>query len=199
MKLLSSAYVRRLLHKKYVAVLGDSVNKDLVQILQNDDIWTGKQLKGKGDKSFANDTTDQQLVGFYFLTHVSSEYKENVLANFQHGPQPDVVIINSCIYDDSRYHEQSLQMYKNNLDHLFIRLTEVLSPKCLLICNTSMSVEFKAKGNFYSTTLADLHQLDVIDLHFHLRFKLHSRVNDATHSNQLAHRKYTCILMAHID
>nr|DBA21515.1 TPA: hypothetical protein GDO54_018135 [Pyxicephalus adspersus] len=112
------------------------------------------------------------------------------------------------------YHEQSLQMYKTNLDHLFIQLTEVLSPKCLVICNTSMSVGFKAgevleypipnvrwdiiEGNFYSATLADLHQLDVIDLHFHLRFKLRSRIKDATCSNQLVHQKYTSILMAHI-
>nr|DBA21511.1 TPA: hypothetical protein GDO54_018131 [Pyxicephalus adspersus] len=155
MKLLSSADVRRILPNKYVAILGDSiqrsVNKDLVKILQNDDFRTEKQLKWKGDMSFANNT----------------------------------------------YHEQSLQMYKTNLEHQFIRLTEVLSPKCLVICNTSMSVRFKAgevleypipnvrwdikEGNFYSATLADLHQLNVIDLHFHLRFKLRSRVNDATH------------------
>nr|DBA21413.1 TPA: hypothetical protein GDO54_018054 [Pyxicephalus adspersus] len=125
-------------------------------------------------------TTDHKLVQFYFLTRVSSEYIESVL---------DVI----------RYHEQSLQMYKSNLDYLFIRLTKVLSPKCLVICNMSTSVGFKAEGNFYSTTLADLHKLDVIDLHFHLRFKLRSKVKDATHSNQLAHRKYTCILMTHID
>nr|DBA21473.1 TPA: hypothetical protein GDO54_018100 [Pyxicephalus adspersus] len=120
---------------------------------------------------------------------------------------------NKYVADVIRYHEQSLQMYKTHLDHLFIRLTDVLSPKCLVICNMSMSVGFKAsevleypipnvrwdiiEGNFYSATLADLHQLDVID--FHVRFKLRSRVKDATHSNQLAHEKYTCILMAHID
>nr|DBA21399.1 TPA: hypothetical protein GDO54_018044 [Pyxicephalus adspersus] len=181
MKILNSADIRRLLHK-YVAVLGDSIhrsaNKDLVKKLQNDEFWTEKQLKGKGEMSFANDTLGD-------------------------------------LWDVIRYHEQSLQVYKTNLDHLFIRLTEVLSPKCLLICNTSMSVRFKAgevleypipnmrwdiiEGNFYSATLADLHQLDVVDMHFHLRFELRSRVKDATHSNQLAHRTYTCILMAYID
>nr|DBA26798.1 TPA: hypothetical protein GDO54_011009 [Pyxicephalus adspersus] len=123
MKLLSSADVRRLLHNKYVAILGDSiqrsVNKDLVKILQNDEFQTEKKkLKGKGEMSFANDTflgclgemhngiiyhqvrhyrTDHHLVRFYFLTRVSWEYIESVLGNFQHGPQPDVVIINSCI------------------------------------------------------------------------------------------------------
>nr|DBA22427.1 TPA: hypothetical protein GDO54_013456 [Pyxicephalus adspersus] len=188
MNTLSSADVRKLLHNKYVAVLGDSiqrsVTKDPVKILQNDEFRTEKQLKGK----VHHYRTDHHPVRFYFLTRVSSEYIESVLANFQHGPQPDV-IINSC--------------------------GEVLSPKCLVIYNMSMSVGFKAgevleypipnvrwdiiEVNFYTATLAYLHQLDVIDMHFHLRFELRSRVKDATHSNQLAHRKYTCILMAHID
>nr|DBA21518.1 TPA: hypothetical protein GDO54_018138 [Pyxicephalus adspersus] len=144
MKLLSSADVRRLRHNKYVAVLGDSiqrsVNKDYVKILQNDEFRTEKQLKGKGEMSFANDMLGE-------------------------------------LWDVIRYHEQSLQMYKTNLNHLFNRLTKVLSPKCLVICNMSMSVGFKAgevleypipnvcwdiiEGNFYSATLADLYQLDV--------------------------------------
>nr|DBA13762.1 TPA: hypothetical protein GDO54_017101 [Pyxicephalus adspersus] len=86
MTLLSSADVRRLLHKKFVAILGESiqrsVNKDLVKILQNDYFRTEKQLKGK----VRHYRTDCQLVRFYFLTRVSSEYIENMLANFQHGP-----------------------------------------------------------------------------------------------------------------
>ncbi|XP_072262839.1 PC-esterase domain-containing protein 1A-like isoform X2 [Pyxicephalus adspersus] len=241
MMLFSSADVRKLLHNKYVAVLGDSIQrsvyKDLVKILQDDEFLTENQLKRKGEMSFANDTlveggslgemhngityrevrqyrTDHHLVRFYFLTRVYSDYIESVLADFEQGPQPDVVIINSCIWDVIRYHDQSLEMYKTNLDHLFIRLTEVLSPECLVIWNMAMPVGFKAgevleypipnvrwdiiKGNFYSATLADLHKLDVIDMHFFFRFELHSRAKDATHWNQLAHRQYTCILMAHI-
>nr|DBA21118.1 TPA: hypothetical protein GDO54_017816 [Pyxicephalus adspersus] len=150
MKLFSSADVPRLLHNKYVTILGNSIQRSV-----NKDL--------------------------------------------------DVI----------RYHEQSLQMYKTNLDHLFIRLTEVLGPKCLVICNMAMPVGFKAgevleyptpnvrwdiiEGNFYSPTLADLHQFDVIDMHFHFCFELRSMVKDATHSSQLAHRKNTCILMALID
>ncbi|DBA13503.1 TPA: hypothetical protein GDO54_018450 [Pyxicephalus adspersus] len=111
MKLLSSADVLRLLHNKYVALLGDSiqrsVNKDLVKILQNDEFRNEKQLKGKAELLCANDTLGD-------------------------------------LWDVIRYHEQSLQMYKTNLDHLFIQPTEVLSPKCLVICNMSMSVGFKA-------------------------------------------------------
>nr|DBA15564.1 TPA: hypothetical protein GDO54_004757 [Pyxicephalus adspersus] len=99
---------------KYVGVLGDSiqrsVNKDLVKILQNDELRTEKQLKGKGEMSLQmtlwgslgamhngiiyrqvrHYRTDHHLVRFYFLTRVSSEYTESVLADFQHGPQPDI-------------------------------------------------------------------------------------------------------------
>nr|DBA15928.1 TPA: hypothetical protein GDO54_003382 [Pyxicephalus adspersus] len=101
MKLFSSADVRRLLHNKYVAILGDfiqrSVYKDFVKILQNDEFLTENQLKRKGEMSFANDLL----------------------------------------------------------------------------------------GDLWSTQ-------------FHFHFELRFRVEDATHSNQLANWKYTCILMAHI-
>ncbi|DBA13523.1 TPA: hypothetical protein GDO54_018411 [Pyxicephalus adspersus] len=97
MKFLSSADVRRLLHNKYVAVLGDfiqrSVNNDPVKILQTVYFRTEKQLNGR----VRHYRTDHHLVRFYFLTRVSSEYIESMLANFQHGPQTDVVIINLCI------------------------------------------------------------------------------------------------------
>nr|DBA15897.1 TPA: hypothetical protein GDO54_003351 [Pyxicephalus adspersus] len=99
MKLLSSADVQRFLHNKYVAILGDSiqrpVNKDLVKILQNGEFRTENQLKGRVRLRYYR--TDHHLVRFYFMTHVSSEYIEGVLADFEHGPQPDIVIINSCI------------------------------------------------------------------------------------------------------
>nr|DBA20998.1 TPA: hypothetical protein GDO54_017724 [Pyxicephalus adspersus] len=94
MKLFSSADVRRLHHNKYVAVLGDSIQrsvyKDLVKILQNDEFRTENQFKRKGEM-----------------------YIQSVLAHFEQGPQPDVVILNSCIWDVIRYHELSLEMYKN--------------------------------------------------------------------------------------
>nr|DBA32653.1 TPA: hypothetical protein GDO54_000428 [Pyxicephalus adspersus] len=98
MKLFSSADVQRLFCNKYVAVLGDSIQRSvykyLVKILQNDEFQTESQLKKKGEMSFANDTIDLHLVQFYFLTRVSSEYIESMLAAFEQGPQPSVVKLN---------------------------------------------------------------------------------------------------------
>lgn len=43
------------------------------------------------------------LVRFYFLTRVYSEYLEDVLEELSYGPAPDLVIINSCLWDLSRF------------------------------------------------------------------------------------------------
>ncbi|XP_075038888.1 PC-esterase domain-containing protein 1A-like isoform X1 [Mixophyes fleayi] len=237
----SSGDVRQLLHNKFVVVLGDSIQrtvyKDLVKLLQDDRYLTESQLKKKGEKTFANDTlveggelnemhngtsfrevrqyrTGYHLVRFYFLTRVYSTYLESVLSDFQSGLQPDVLIVNSCIWDISRYQDFQLEAYKTNVDNLFHRLTQVLSPECLILWNMTMPVGYKegqmqelpktnlrwdiVAGNFYSATLANFHKMDVLDMHYHFRLELHSRCRDATHWNQLAHRKYTQILLTHI-
>ncbi|XP_073472069.1 PC-esterase domain-containing protein 1A-like [Aquarana catesbeiana] len=235
----SSADVKRLLHNKYVAVLGDSIQrsvyKDLVSLLQNDSFLTQAQLRNKGEMTF--DTlveggslcemhngvtyrevrqyrTGHHLMRFYFLTWAYSTYMESVLADFKEGPKPDVIIISSCIWDLIRYTHKPVEVYKKNLDCLFFRLNDVLSPKCLVIWNMTMPVGFKAsempqytkhnlrwdivERNFYSATLANFHKMDVLDMHYHFRFDLRSRCKDAIHWNHLAHRKYSQILLAHI-
>ncbi|CAI9593743.1 unnamed protein product, partial [Staurois parvus] len=127
---------------------------------------------------------------------------------------PDVVLVNSCIWDLLRYDNKPLEAYKKNLDCLFSRLSEVLSPECLVIWNMTMPVGFKAgempqyskhnlrwdivEGNFYSATLANLHKMDVLDMHYYFRFDMHNRCKDATHWDKTAHRKYSQILMTHI-
>ncbi|MEE6512158.1 hypothetical protein FKM82_019079 [Ascaphus truei] len=161
--------------------------------------------------------TGHNLVRFYFLTRVYSHYMESILSDFQAGPQPDVLIINSCVWDISRYGLQSMQEYKANLETLFNRLNEVLPPECLVVWNMSMPLGVNIKGgfmipelqplnlrhdiiegNFYSATLADRYKLDVLDFHYHFRFDMQNRTCDGVHWNQLAHRKITQILLTHI-
>ncbi|XP_069601166.1 PC-esterase domain-containing protein 1A-like [Ranitomeya imitator] len=236
-----SVHVRQLLHNKFVVVLGDSIQrsvyKDLVKFLQNDKFLSEAQLKRKGEFTFENDslveggqmnelhngTTFQEvrqyrsghhLVRFYFLTRVYSAYLESILSDFKSGPQPDVLILNSCIWDLTRYNDPQLEGYKTNLDHLFLSLKEVLSPQCLIMWSMTMPVGFRnceipentvhnlredmVEGNFFSATMADFHKLDVLDMHYHFRCDLHLRCRDGIHWNQVAHRKYTQILLTHI-
>ncbi|XP_044132435.1 PC-esterase domain-containing protein 1A-like isoform X6 [Bufo gargarizans] len=241
MEWFSSADVRQLLHNKYVVVLGDSIQrsvyKDLVKMLQDDAFLSEAQLRKRGEETFQNDAlveggvrngmhngttfrevrqyrSGHHLVRFYFLTRVYSTYLESVLSDFRRGPQPDVLMANSCVWDVNRYNDKHLEAYKTNLDTMFQRLKEVLSPKCLIIWNMTMPVGFKynevpecmvhnlrmdiVEGNFFSATLADLHKLDVLDMHYHFRCNLRLRCKDAVHWNQVAHRKYTQILLTHI-
>ncbi|XP_029450649.1 PC-esterase domain-containing protein 1A-like isoform X2 [Rhinatrema bivittatum] len=242
----TSEEAQQLFHNKFVVVLGDSIQrsvyKDLVVLLQKDDFLTTSQLKAKGEYSFAHDflveggqfeelnngtkyrevrqyRTDHHLVRFYFLTRVYSDYLESILADFKAGPQPDVVIINSCVWDVSRYGKLSMEEYKQNLGKLFSRLDEVILPECLLIWNMTLPLAQKITGgfllselqhldktlrhdiieaNFYSAILASCHKFDVLDLHYHFRFDVQNRLKDGVHWNQIVHRKITQLLLAHI-
>lgn len=53
-------------------------------------------------------------------------------------------------------------------------------------------------GNFYSSTLANLHKMDVVDMHYYFRFDLRFRCKDNIHWNSLVHRKYSQILLSQI-
>ncbi|KAG2466099.1 PED1A protein, partial [Polypterus senegalus] len=163
--------------------------------------------------------TAHHLVRFYFLTRIYSTYMESILADFKAGPPPDVVIMNSCVWDVSRYGINSMKEYRMNLEKFFMRLKEILLPECLIIWNLTMPLGKKVYGgflvpeiqhmektlrsdiieaNFYSATLADSHKFDVLDLHYHFRFELQNRMKDGVHWNQLAHRKLTFLLLGHI-
>lgn len=54
------------------------------------------------------------------------------------------------------------------------------------------------EANFYSATLANAYQWDVLDLHFHFRFSLQHRTKDGIHWNALAHRWITALLLKHV-
>ncbi|KAL8206517.1 UNVERIFIED_CONTAM: PC-esterase domain-containing protein 1A [Gekko kuhli] len=241
-----SKEVQQLLHNKFVVILGDSIQrsvyKDLIRVLQNDSLLSSSQMKSKGELCFENDHlieggvlgelhngthyrevrqyhTDHHLVRFYFLTRVYSDYLESILDDFQAGPEPDVLVLNSCIWDVSRYGSASMKEYRKNLQVVFNRLDAVLPASCLVLWNMTMPLGPKVtggflipelqhlsqalrddviEGNFYGATLAGLHLFDVLDLHFHFRHDLGNRVKDGVHWNNVVHRRITNLLLAHV-
>ncbi len=46
---------------------------------------------------------NKHLVRFYFVTRSYNQYMETILKDIAEGPSPDVVIMNSCLWDISRY------------------------------------------------------------------------------------------------
>ncbi|KAM3831141.1 PC-esterase domain-containing protein 1A [Vipera latastei] len=243
---LNSKEVRQLLHNKFVVILGDSIQrsvyKDLVQLLQSDSLLTSSQMKTKGEFTFENDhlieggvldglhngihyrevrqyRTRYHLVRFYFLARIYSAYFESILDDFRAGPPPDVLILNSCVWDVSRYGSSSMMEYRKNLEIAFNRLDAELPSSCLVIWNMTMPLGPRIKGgflipelqhlnqtlrkdiiegNFYGATLAALHLFDVVDLHFHFRFDVGNRVKDGIHWNNVVHRRITNLLLTHL-
>ncbi|MEJ1271300.1 PC-esterase domain containing 1B [Cricetulus griseus] len=248
---LLASEVQQLLHNKYVVVLGDSVHravyKDLVLLLQKDCLLTHKQLRTKGELTFEKDQlmkggeldtlhnrtdyrevrefcSDHHLVRFYFLTRVYSEYMETVLEELQSGTHaPDVIIMNSCLWDVSRYGRNSLSSYRQNLESLFGRMDQVLPKSCLLVWNTAMPLGDKIKAaflpqkckgqyrisvatlkkrvsqaNFYSHAEATKRCFDVLDLNFHFRQAKKHLQGDGVHWNEHAHRRLSYLLLAHM-
>ncbi|XP_036600976.1 PC-esterase domain-containing protein 1A-like [Trichosurus vulpecula] len=243
-----SSEVQQLLHNKFVVVLGDSIQrsvyKDLVLLLQKDSLLTEAQLRAKGELSFEQDrlmaggqlgglhngthyrevrqflsSSGHHLLRFYFLTRVYSAYVEDILAEFERGPPPDLVIINSCLWDLSRYGGDAIRSYQENLECLFERMEQVLPASCLLVWTLAMPLAKRLTGgfllpelrpatgslradvleaNFYCSMLAHGHGFDVLDLHFHFRHAVRHRSLDGIHWDQHAHRHVSQLLLAHV-
>ena len=46
--------------------------------------------------------TNNHMVRFYFVTRCYNQYVESVLRDIVSGPKPDLVIMNSCLWDMTR-------------------------------------------------------------------------------------------------
>ncbi|KAM6949593.1 PC-esterase domain-containing protein 1A-like [Aplochiton taeniatus] len=237
---------KMLLNNKFVVILGGSVQrsiyKDLVLLLQKEKYLSNSHLKTKGELSFEQDClveggrlwpmtngteyrevrqfrTDHHLVRFYFLTRLYSPYMESVLQDFRHGLKPDVILINSCIWDVSRYNRCWVTEYRENLHKVFEQIHSAVNPNCLILWNMAMPVGKKIIGgflvpeiahvgptlrydvieaNFYSAKLANAYGLDVLDLHFQFRLYLEHRMGDGVHWDALAHRRITTLVLQHV-
>ncbi|KAL0624519.1 PC-esterase domain-containing protein 1B [Plecturocebus cupreus] len=244
---LRACEVRQLLYNKFVVVMGDSVQravyKDLVLLLQKDCLLSSSQLKAKGEPSFEHDTlllgcrsrrmhdsshyrevrqfrSGHHLVRFYFIARVFSHYAERVVEELRRAePAPDVVVMNSCLWDLLRDGRDFLRSYQRNLESLFARLERALPLSCLLLWNTAMPVAESISGsclprerrlrrsrlpedvmeaNFYSSAEAARHGFDVLDLHFHFRHAARHRLPDGMHWDERAHRHLSQLLLAHL-
>uniref|UniRef100_A0A3Q4GDW0 Family with sequence similarity 113 n=1 Tax=Neolamprologus brichardi TaxID=32507 RepID=A0A3Q4GDW0_NEOBR len=243
MKSVSHLQASQLLHNKFIVVLGDSIQravyKDLVLLVQKEKYLSLRQLRSKGEMTFEQDClveggclgqmhngteykevrqfqSAHHLVRFYFVTRIYSRYMKSILEDFRHGLKPDLVFVNSCVWDISSC--SWVDDYKENLHRFFDELREALPEETLVVWNLTMPLGERIKGgflvpeiehkapqlrydvieaNFYSGTLADAYGMDVLDLHFQFRFSLHHRMKDGVHWNAVAHRKITSLLLQH--
>lgn len=69
----------------------------------------GQMNNGTAYREVRQYRTDHHLIRFYFVTKVFSRYMDSILADFEQGIKPDLVIVNSCVWDISRYEYTLLQ------------------------------------------------------------------------------------------
>lgn len=57
---------------------------------------------GTGYREVRQYQSPHHLVRFYFVTRIYSDYMKSIMEDFRHGLKPDLVVVNSCVWDISR-------------------------------------------------------------------------------------------------
>ncbi|KAH3724893.1 hypothetical protein DPMN_050720 [Dreissena polymorpha] len=130
-----------LFDNRFIVIIGDlikrAVCKDFVLLLQKNLYLTDSQLRLKGEFTLSGDKlievchygemtngevrqyhTDFQLVKVYNLMRCYNAYMECILTDRSKDPCPDVILMNSCLWDISRHGPRSVDQYKENLETL---------------------------------------------------------------------------------
>ncbi|CAD5124343.1 DgyrCDS12632 [Dimorphilus gyrociliatus] len=163
--------------------------------------------------------TDHHVVRFYFVTRVYNPYVESILKDFKDDPKPDFVIMNSTLWDISRYGSNSIAEYKSNLNKLMQRMKEVLKPSKHFLWLITPETSREIRGGFllpgksklhsdliFSTTQANhfcsqiipTYGFDVLDLNYFMQTQSHKRERDGIHWNSQAHRRITNYIVQHL-
>lgn len=132
---------------------------------------------------------------------------------------PDVIIINSCLWDLTRWGPKGVEEYKINVDKTFKFLREQFGESLRLIWLTSLPPSNTGKGlltkdvefmrsllpfhileaNNYAATVARSYNVDVLDLHYHMRSVTFERCKDGIHWSPLGVRYITNLVLTHIS
>ena len=118
----------------------------------------GEKLKegktnGIGYREVREFQVDYYLVRFYFVTSCHGAYIESILDDFQNDVQPDIVMMNSSLWDITRYGAKSVDMFEINIVRLLDRLKQVLLPHCMFIWLTTLFVSSEMRGGFLIPTI----------------------------------------------
>ncbi|GJQ81918.1 hypothetical protein Trydic_g20386 [Trypoxylus dichotomus] len=231
---------QNLLKNRRIFFFGDSnvraLYKDLVWLIEYGTLIPKTGLKRKNEPSFAQDVRlsnapctnsltyeevrryagNGTLLQFEFLTRVFQKRFRTSIANMN---SPSLLVINSCLWDISRYGPFSIDEFKLNLIEMieFIRqkLSEVQivwittlppSPKCrggflnedIKFLQSILPFHVVQANEFVADTLR-AYNVDILDLHYHLKFLIEFRGGDGIHWTPTAVRFMTNLLLTHIS
>ncbi|GIY67895.1 PC-esterase domain-containing protein 1A, partial [Caerostris extrusa] len=140
--------MHKLLYKKRIVFMGDSniraLYKDFLCLKQNSKYIPERTLQKREERE-AHFKKIQLY--FFFLTKVYDEYVESILKRIRNKLKPDVIVINSCLWDVTRWGCNGVEEYKYNLKYLFKEFKRTL-PDCLIIWVTTPPISSEMKGGF---------------------------------------------------
>ncbi|KAF2888236.1 hypothetical protein ILUMI_17937 [Ignelater luminosus] len=235
----SSVQAKRLLERKFIYFYGSSniraLYKDLVWLLSNGSLTPLDKLKVKNEISYAGDIrvsnghihggrnyeevreyNKDPYIKFQFITRLNLPSFVNAVKEFP--KDPDILVINSCVWDLSRWGSDGVSQFKENIIETFILLRSAL-PNTHIIWLTTFPINFNCKGGFlteeikfirnmlpyhvvfankYASEIANFFNLDVLDLHYHFRFLSNHHSEDGIHWDSIAIRYATNLLLTHI-
>ncbi|CAG0878478.1 unnamed protein product [Darwinula stevensoni] len=219
-----------------------AIYKDFIVLCTENSMITEEVLKEKLENSFMGDNLIErgQLTKgreyrevrrydrhgihlmFVYLTRCYQKRIEDVLIQIEEGhiSKPDVFIINSVLWDISRWGPRGVEEFKHNLKYLMKRLKDTLSSGTLVIWTTCPPIASEIKRAFLIQQLSFLEQymrfhimeanayaqrvvrsygFDVLDLHYYLRLNTHRRSRDGVHWEPDAVRLMSNLILTHIS
>ncbi|CAF1189051.1 unnamed protein product [Rotaria sordida] len=245
---LTSKDVKQLLSDKYILIIGDSVvrglYKDLIKFSNVDDFLNEKELRVKGEKRFYGDQLINggvqkgltngidyeevrehtagglRRIRFYFLTRCYSSYMKNIIFTDikNQAIKPDIIIMNSCLWDISRYGIYAMKSYQQNIDRIMGSFRQML-PDALFLWISALPVSNSSNGgviissaeyirpilpglirdgNYYCSQMCNIHNVLYIDVHTIFSNMLHLRQPDGIHWSAIGNRIINEIILNYI-
>ncbi|KAI4454728.1 sarcoma antigen ny-sar-23 [Holotrichia oblita] len=131
---------------------------------------------------------------------------------------PGLIVMNSCLWDITRYGPSSIAEFKLNFIQMLQFVKENL-PRTKMVWITTLPPSPKCRGGFLNAqarflqTMLPFHvvqandfvtktlksyNVDIIDLHYHMKFLIDYRANDGIHWNPEAVRFITNLFLTHL-
>jgi len=214
-----------------------SIYKDLIYLIQEDKLMNDSDRKAGGNKesicgdllleggiykSLASGIDYEEkrvflsnifLMKFIFLTRCRNDMTFRIFEELKKDSEkPDLVVINSTLWDISRYGENGERDFKVNLPLCFDDLRAATSPTTIILWLTALPISAEPSAavfdekyrpenkywrtqflhiNAFSAELAKTKGCEVLDVHYLFRQHPDMRDTDGCHWNAQGHRMIT--------
>lgn len=229
-----------LLKHRTIYFFGDSnmraLYKDLVWLLEYGSLIPADCLRRKNEVNFAQDSRLSNGACTNSLSYVEerSYTRNNICLKFQFITRvfqkrfraaaaeiityPGLIVMNSCLWDISRYGPSAVAEFKANFTEM-LEFVQMNLPNMKMVWLTTLPPSPNCRGGFINAEVRLLQSMlpfnvvqanefvvktlknfniDVIDLHYYMRFLIDYRVNDGIHWSPQAVRFISNLFLTHL-